>query len=318
MLWAPWCHYCRDIHPTWIALQEEYKSDMNIMLGAVDFVAHKVCEYNQVHLFPTFVEHYRGEFTNTTDDNKTVEIFQYLADRLLEKKTGDPFRQWPGHIDEFPFFVFHIPEAINYSIIHVVKRAIVGTGIALPFYVSQSRANPVTPKIVAHLGPDQTVEYNQPPSLAALQEFLRYNANVFDYSWTMKTLRNATYAVFVTSDAKIVLLIKKFATKLPGAFTWAKTAFTKDLKYYFRLRQDDLPAILIVDGRTRQFALLRRAHDPRSIEKFLRAPAQFSPIPPPLRPLPLWAKLMGALLAAAAAAGALVWVVFRRNITKQE
>jgi thiol-disulfide isomerase/thioredoxin len=318
MLWAPWCHYCRDIHPTWIALQEEYKDDANIMLGAVDCVAYKVCEYNHVHAFPTFLEHYRGDFTNTTDENKTVEIFQYIADRLLEKKTRDPFHQYTGEIDHFPSFVFHIPTMLNYSIIHVVKRAIAATGISLPFFIDQHESNPSIPKIVAHLGPDQTVEYTQPPSLPTLQAFLTQNANVFDYSWTINSLRNQKWAVFVTNDAKIVMLIKKFATKLPGTFSWGRTEFKKELRHYFGVRQADLPVVLIVDGATRQFALLRGAHDPRAIENFFKAPAQFSPIPPPPRTLPLWLKLTATLIGALVLAGSLIWLVFRRSTAKQE
>jgi thiol-disulfide isomerase/thioredoxin len=321
MLWAPWCSYCQRMHPIWVRLQDEYENDTNIMLGAVNCVDHPVCELNGIGLFPTFVEYYQGQFTNTTDDNKTVEIFQYLADRLLEKKTGSPFRTFKGKIDAYPSFLFQIKKRVNYSAIHTLKRAIIASGTSCPFYLEVKSTHPEIPSIFAYetsLGKPEQFQSNF--TVPDLVGFILDHSHLIDLNWSVKTRHQTDllFAVLVSGDVTGSWTIKSYARKHRGRYAWGTTRDLREVNDYFKLQKDDLPAVLLVNETAGSFAVLKQALDGRDIKKFLSANQHiFSPITIPEEGHS-WVKIgLASLCGVLLFMFLFYWFVFRRT-SKQD
>jgi thiol-disulfide isomerase/thioredoxin len=313
MLHAPWCHSCRAIHPTWKLVQEEYADDPNIMLGSMNCEEFPVCAMNRVSLFPTFVEFYKGEFANTTDENKSVENFQYLADRLIERKNGAILQSRPERITRYPAFVFEARSDANYSAIHVLKRAAILSEMQIPFYLRTNPDTPEIPKVTALVDPKRTVEFDQVFTVKNVKEFLVQNANLIDLDWTMESLKKSSlpFAVFASSDSKSFAVVKKLARKMPGKFAWGNARNLREVEIYFGLRREELPAILIINATNWTFSLMRMAIEIHKMRRFLSSDQnKFFPIKSP-KLISVWIIIAGTGLAIACGVVCLLWIVFR-------
>jgi hypothetical protein len=286
------------------------------MLGAVNCVDYPVCEMNGIGLFPTFVEHYRGEFINTTDDNKSVEIFQYLADRLLEKKAGSPLRQFGGKIDTYPSFLFQVKRGVNYSAIHFLKRAAILSAVPCPFYIEEGSDFPEIPKVLAWSKSDQTVEFHENFTVSNLVEFILDNSGIIDLDWSLNSARetNLIFAVFVSGDVTSYLTLKKYARKYRGRYAWATTRNYREMERYFGLKRDELPAVVLVNGTGGTFAILKNAIEPRDIKKFLMSDRnEFDPLRKPDDSTFWLLSIVGSLILILALIAVFYYFVFRKS-----
>jgi thiol-disulfide isomerase/thioredoxin len=316
LVWSSRCHPCKELHSKWTHLQEEYANDKDILIGALNCVESRICDREDIPTIPAFIEHFKGDYTNSTEENKTMEVFQYIADSLIEKASGPRLIKSRRRISSFPSFVLRTKPGIDYSILHILKRVISRSEIPVPFYLDERKSNPDGPKLVAHRGPNQRVEYEGELSFEGIEDFVLRNVNIFDFDWSIKAISKSRHAVLVTNDTKGMFVIQKLATKLPGRYVWGRARPTPDLERQFSIDDRDLPSLLVVEGGSRGFAVLRSVVESRDMERFLRDPGELSPIPG--YSLAVWISIAGAVLGVLISLGIFYWAVFGRKPAKKD
>jgi hypothetical protein len=302
-------------------LQEEYSKDPNVMVSGVNCDNHSVCARNNVTSFPTFIEHYKGEFANTTSENKSMETFQYLTDRLLEKKLGNPWQPLPSNPHDFPFFVFQVSRSTNYSTIHTLKRAIVTSGMFVNCYLNQSDGFPDTPIVFYFNSTHQTI-FNQELSILTLKSFFVDTANTSALDLSIAGAKKSTQriAFFIGIDSKSHMTMKRLSKKFPGKFLWATSANRKEASKYFHLQKTDLPAIVIVDPTNWTYSALKLSLDIQEMKRFLGNPSHvFMPIKSTEKSsLSLIFFVLISITAIVVIVAVLIYIVFGRRSSKRD
>ncbi|CAH3157056.1 unnamed protein product [Porites lobata] len=94
--YAPWCSHCRKLAPTWKALAEYHKDNMDITIAKIDCTTEgKKCTEHKIHAFPSLklfkdgreVDSYEG--SRSLDDLKNYLTLKISEHSLLSSATTE-------------------------------------------------------------------------------------------------------------------------------------------------------------------------------------------------------------------------------------